>query len=346
MCLTDLKECFFALYINQSRILIVYAWITGIMSEKFSIDKKTHGQQFDFHKDEHEISPPILDTSHIEHHWLDIPYANQSDAQKLDIYLPIDGDGPFPVIIYIHGGAWQMWDKRDVQLLPILKGLVHGYAVVSINYRLSQEAIFPAQIYDVKSAMRFIKANADRYSLDKHRVASWGSSAGGHLCALLATSTGVAGLEDLSTGYPEEDTKVIAAVVWYGPIQDFTQMDNQLIEAGYGNSEHSKADSPESMLMGEKITLIPELVRRASPMTYLTPEIPFFLIQHGYQDPIVPVQQSINFAAEIEKWAGKDKVILDVFRNDVDHGDPYFETPQNLNKVFEFLDRYLKGLRI
>jgi acetyl esterase/lipase len=321
----------------------VYAWITGIMSEKFSIDKETHGQQFDFHKNEHEISPPILDTSHIERHWLDIPYANQSDAQKLDIYLPIDGDGPFPVIIYIHGGAWQMGDKRELQILPVLRGVVHGYAVVSINYRSSHEAIFPVQIFDVKSALRFIKANAERYMLDKHRVAAWGASAGGHLAALLGTSAGVAALEDLSTGYPEEDTTVLAVVDWYGPTQDFLQMDAQLIETKYGVSDHSEVDSPESQLLGQEITLIPEPVKKASPMAYITPDIPHFLIQHGYHDQIVPVQQSIKFSAEIERIAGKDKVTLDVFMKDVYHGDPHFENPQNLNKVFEFLDQHLKA---
>jgi acetyl esterase/lipase len=295
-----------------------------------------------YYKDEHNVTPPLLDTSHIEHRWSDIPYAHQSDAQKLDIYLPLDGDGPFPVIFYIHSGAWKMGDKRELQILPVLRGVVHGYAVVSINYRSSHEAIFPVQIFDVKSALRFIKANAERYMLDKHRVAAWGASAGGHLAALLGTSAGVAALEDLSTGYPEEDTTVLAVVDWYGPTQDFLQMDEQLIETECGLPDHSEVDSPESQLLGQKITLIPELVKEASPMTYITPNLPNFLIQHGHHDQIVPVQQSINFSAEIERIAGKEKVTLDVFMKDVYHGDPYFENPQNLSKVFEFLDRHLK----
>jgi acetyl esterase/lipase len=296
-----------------------------------------------YYKDEHNVTPPLLDTSHIEHHWSDIPYDHQSDAQKLDIYLPLDGDGPFPVIFYIHSGAWKMGDKRELQILPVLRGVVHGYAVVSINYRSSQEAIFPAQIFDVKSALRFIKANAERYMLDKHRVAAWGASAGGHLAALLGTSAGVAALEDLSTGYPEEDTTVLAVVDWYGPTQDFLQMDAQLIETECGLPDHSEVDSPESQLLGQNITLIPDLVKEASPMTYITPNLPYFLIQHGHHDQIVPVQQSIHFSAEIERIAGKDKVTLDVFMKDVYHGDPYFENPQNLSKVFGFLDQHLKA---
>jgi acetyl esterase/lipase len=114
----------------------------------------------DFRSRDEHLHPPMMDVGHIRRKWLDITYANQSPTQKLDIYLPEEGEGLFPVIFYVHGGGWQMCDKRDVQISPILQGLERGYAVVSINYRLSGEAIFPAQIYDVKSALRFIKANA------------------------------------------------------------------------------------------------------------------------------------------------------------------------------------------
>jgi acetyl esterase/lipase len=167
-------------------------------------------------RDDH-LPPPPMDVGHIRRKWLDVAYADQSSAQKLDIYLPDEGKGPFPMIFYIHGGAWQICDKRDVQLTPMLRGVERGYAVVSINYRLSGEAIFPAQIYDVKSALRFIKAEAPQYFLDKHGIAAWGASAGGHLSALLGTSPGIAELEDFSTGNVTEDTQVLAVVDWFGP---------------------------------------------------------------------------------------------------------------------------------
>ncbi len=286
--------------------------------------------------------PPMLDTSFIKRRWLDVPYAFQSPTQMLDIYLPDEGEGPFPLIFVVHGGAWQICDKRDMQVLPMLKGLELGYAVVSINYRLSGEAIFPAQIYDVKSALRFIKANAEKYLIDKNRVAAWGGSAGGHLSALLGTSVGVAELEDLSTGNANEDTKVLAVVDWFGPTQDFLQMDAQLIETGSGIPDHSLPLSPESCLLGAQITLVPELVSKASTITYITPEVPYFLIQHGYHDQLVPVQQSINFAAALEKIAGKEKVILEVFKDHVIHADPYFESEENLKVVYAFLEKHLK----
>jgi acetyl esterase/lipase len=287
--------------------------------------------------------PPMMDTSHVKRKWLDLPYAHQSPTQKLDIYLPEKGDGPFPVIFVIHGGAWMIGEKGDVQNAPMLKGLDRGYAVISINYRLSHEAIFPSQIFDCKAALRFIKANASKYSLNKEKIAAWGSSAGGHLCALLGTSPGVPELEDISMGSPKEDTVIQAVVDWYGPTEDFLKMDEELMETGSGVPDHSSQNSPESLLLGKLITEVPELVKFASPMTYSTSDAPFFLIQHGYQDELVPVQQSIHFAAELEKVAGKEKVVLEIFKNNVHHADPYFETDKNVNRVLDFLDQHLKS---
>ncbi|HOE35101.1 MAG TPA: alpha/beta hydrolase [Anaerolineaceae bacterium] len=288
------------------------------------------------------VPPPILDTSFVKRQWLDIPYARQSETQKLDIFLPDEGEGPFPVIFVIHGGAWKICDKRDEQLLPMLKGIYRGYAVVSINYRLSQEAIFPAQIFDCKSALRFIKAHAYTYHLDKTRIALWGGSAGGHLAALLATSEGVRELEDFSTGNETENTRVSAVVDWFGPTYSFLEMDAMLAETGNGPCDHSLPESPESCLLGAQITTVPELVWKASPAAYIHPDVPYFLIQHGYHDPVVPVQQSIKFAAALEQIAGKEKVHLDVFMNHIVHADPYFESDENLEIVYAFLDKYLK----
>lgn len=103
-----------------------------------------------------------INTSHIERKWLDLPYAHQSDAQRLDIYLPETGDGPFPVIAALHGGGWMYGDKGDIQTWPFLEALQHNYAVAFINYRLSDEAQFPCQIYDCKAAIRYLRANAKK----------------------------------------------------------------------------------------------------------------------------------------------------------------------------------------
>ena len=137
-----------------------------------------------------------VNTDQIKRKWLDISYSTESQAQKLDVYLPDEGDGPFPVILSIHGGAFRAGDKGDNQVVPMLEGVKRGYAVVSVNYRLSQEAIFPAQIYDIKAAVRWIRANAKQYKFNPDKIAAWGGSAGGHLSALLGTSGDVKELED------------------------------------------------------------------------------------------------------------------------------------------------------
>jgi len=272
--------------------------------------------------------------------WLDISYAKTSNAQKLDVYLP-EGEGPFPVILSIHGGAFKGGDKRDGQLTPMLEGLKRGYAVVSINYRLSPEAIFPAQIYDVKAAVRWIRANAKQYKFNPDKIAAWGGSAGGTLVALAGTSGNVKELEDLTLGNPTQSSRVQVVVDWFGPT-DFLKMDDQLKESKVKNPQiHSIPDSPESELIGKNLAEAPELVKAVNPETYITPDDPPFLIQHGLIDHLVPYQQSVNLAKKLELVLGKDKVTLELFENN-DHGGPAFTTAQNIYKVFAFLDQYLK----
>ena len=280
---------------------------------------------------------PLLDIKTYNRKYLDIAYSQESLTQKLDVYLPEDGTGPFPVILSIHGGAWLVGDKQDIQLNSMLKGLKRGYAVVSINYRLSSEAAFPAQIFDSKAAVRFARANADKYGLDKNKIIAWGGSAGGHLCALLGTSAGVAELEDLSMGNEQFSSEVQAVVDWFGPV-DFLKMDEALAARGRAVPDHNLPDSPESQLLGKPITEAPELVKFANPITYLHKDIPPFLIQHGSDDFTVPVEQSMMLAEKIEQVAGKDHVQFDILEN-AGHADVQFDRTKNIDRVFEFLDR-------
>ena len=287
-----------------------------------------------------KAQPPGPNISWIKNKWKDIAYANKSAAEKLDIYLPNEGNGPFPIIMSVHGGAFLGGDKADGQVNPMLQGLKRGYAVVSINYRLSGEAIFPADIMDVKAAIRWVKANANQYKLNPDKIALWGGSAGGNLVALAGTSAGVKDLEDLSLGNADKDTRVQAVVDWFGPT-NFLLMDAQLKETGNGNPDHSDANSPESRLMGQKITEIPEQVQRSNPETYISKDDPPFLIEHGTKDQLVPTQQSVQFAEKLEKVLGKDKVTLHLLEG-ARHGGPQYETKENLDLVFSFLDSLLK----
>jgi acetyl esterase/lipase len=282
----------------------------------------------------------LVDLSNIKRKWLDIPYANLSPAEKLDIYLPDYGDGPFPVIISIHGGGFMYGDKADEQLNPMLKGLNHGYAIVSINYRMSGEAIFPANINDVKAAIRWVKANAAEYKFSPKRIALWGGSAGANLAALAGTSGDVKELEDMSMGNANQSSRVMAVVDWFGPT-NFLLMDEQLKETGNGKPDKSEANSMLSKVLGQKITEIPEKVKMANPESYITSDDPPFLIQHGTKDPIVPTQQSVLFYEKLVKVLGKEKVTLYLLEG-VQHGGKEFETPENLQIVFSFLDKILK----
>jgi acetyl esterase/lipase len=301
-------------------------------------------KRFDPHT--HYANPethPAADTSHVKRKYLDIPYADLSHSQRLDVYLPAGGKGPFPVIVSIHGGAFMSGDKADIHVLAMLEGLKRGYAVVAVNYRLSWEATFPALVHDVKAAVRWIRSHAQRYHLDRDRIAAWGGSAGGYLASMLGTSAGVPELEDLSLGNPEQPSHVHAVVAWFGPT-NFLKMDEYLGECGLPpepGMEHSGANSPESLLLGRQITEIPDRVKAANPETYISPAAPPFFLQHGTMDAIVPVQMSINFAAKLEQALGEDRVQLELLEG-AEHGDPRFEALENVEKVLDFLDRRLK----
>ncbi|MGB9592544.1 MAG: alpha/beta hydrolase fold domain-containing protein [Anaerolineae bacterium] len=286
---------------------------------------------------------PPAQTDHIKRKYLDVPYATLSPAQKLDIYLPNEGSGPFPVIMSIHGGAFLGCDKSDAQIMPMLEGLKRGYAVVGVNYRLSWEAKFPALVHDVKAAVRWIRANAAHYGFDPHRIAAWGGSAGGYLAAMLGTTAGVPELEDLSLGNPDQPSHVQAVVAWFPPT-DFLRMDEWLAESGLGPTpgmEHSGPESPESLLLGEQITKVPERVRAADPATYVTPKAPPFFLQHGTADATVPMQSSIHLAEKLAQAIGTDKVRLELLEGAA-HADPRFEARENVEKVFAWLDEWLR----
>ena len=278
----------------------------------------------------------------------DLPYATQSDAQKLDIYRLSKKGKPCPVIMWMHPGGFEEGDKDGSAIAPLAivnmiklvePMLERGYAVVSINYRLSQEAVFPALMYDVKAAIRWIKANAAKYHFNSEKVAAWGSSAGGYLAAMIATTGEVKELEDLSMGNSDQSSRVTAAVDWYGPT-DFLLMDPQHIRLGQEAHVHD-AGSPESRLMGASVTEIPEKCKAATPMTYIKPSNAPIYIQQGMADPIIPYLQSVMLAEQMAAAIGKQNVVLELFEN-AGHAAPLFFTTENVNKVLDFLDKYMK----
>ncbi len=271
-----------------------------------------------------------------------IPYATVSERNKLDIYLPENGTQPYPVIVGIHGGAFWAGDK-EAESFVYKNGLDRGYAVVCINYRLSQEALFPAQIHDVKAAIRWVRAHADHYGFDPDRIAVWGTSAGGYLSSLAGTSGDVAELEDLSMGNAEQSSRVHAVVDWYGPT-NFLLMDAQDRETGIKpvmDISHDDPKSPESALMGAPIQDIPEKVHLANPETYISEDDPPFFIQHGLEDDHVSWRQSATLIEKLQEVIGKNKVFVD-FMEGAGHGTDQFFTPENYAKSLDFLDKIFK----
>jgi acetyl esterase/lipase len=269
----------------------------------------------------------------------DLAYASASASERLDLYLP-SGSGPFPVIVFIHGGAFKMGDKADGQESAALTAVAKGYAVASVNYRLSGEAIFPAAVNDVKAAIRYLRANASTYYLDANKFVAWGDSAGGYLAAIVGTSGEVTYLEDDSLGNADQSDAVQAVIDWFGPV-DFGTMDAEFSASGTGPATHGAASSPESAFLGTAVSGAPDLVKKANPTTYITTDDPAFLIEHGTSDSNVPVEQSKNFAAALAKVLGSDKVTLRLL-DGARHGDPAFSASENMTVVFDWLAAHLK----
>jgi len=228
-------------------------------------------------------------------HLSDLEYAKiDGRSLTLDLYLPEKTSGKLPVVVWVHGGGWQSGNKNST---PAVYLTAHGYAVASISYRLSGVAKFPTQIQDCKAAVRWLRANAEKYNLDPARFGAWGASAGGHLVALLGATKNIAEFEN-AHGNREYDSHIQAVVDFYGPT-DFLQMDAHA--PADSRIIHDAPDSPESRLIGAPIQENKDKVQKANPITYITKNAPPFLIVHGDKDPAVPLHQSQLLHAALTK---------------------------------------------
>ncbi|NWJ50423.1 MAG: alpha/beta hydrolase [Bacteroidetes bacterium] len=284
-----------------------------------------------------DTSTPTTTTTATGTTYTNIVYAATSSAEKMDIYLP-SGSGPFPVVVLIHGGAFLMGDKSD-EAADAAVLVANGYAAVSVNYRLSGEAQFPAQIQDCKAAVRFLRANSTKYKLNPDKIASWGGSAGGNLSALLGTSGGISELEGAELGNSTFSSKVLASVDWFGPI-NFLTMDAEASALGFTISTNA-ANSPESLMMGAAVQTIPTQVAKANPTTYITSDDAAFFIQVGDLDRNIPYTQSKNFYNALVTVKGSSTVSFELIAGAA-HGGSLFTTTANYAKVISFLNSYLK----
>ena len=224
----------------------------------------------------------------------DLVYG-QADGHdlKLDLYQPLAGDfapttKPHPVVVFLHGGGWKIGSKKEAaQVVEAITGA--GFALASVDYRLSGEAVFPAQIQDCKTAVRWLRANAAKYGLDPKRIGVMGFSAGGHLAALLGTSAGVEALEGRAEGSPRESSRVQAVCDVSGPV-DLSIPTHSIIGKLSVRGE-----------LGGSASAKPVLVREANPTTYITGKEPPFLIIQGDQDKLVVPKHAEVLAAALRK---------------------------------------------
>jgi acetyl esterase/lipase len=244
------------------------------------------------------------------------------ERNHLDLYLPEKAERPLPVILWVHGGGWQRGDKTNG---PAFRFAQKGYAVASMNYRFSQHATFPAQIYDCKAAVRWLRANAKKYGLDADHIGAWGASSGGHLVALLGTTAGVKELEGPG-GNTDKSSRVQAVVDWYGPTDFLT--------AG--------AKDTRTNLIGGDPQTNPGKARRASPMTYVSKDAAPILIMHGDEDKTVPIAQSETFAAALKK-AGADATFVVIKGGK--HGGALFTNAESMKLIEDFFAKHLRERR-
>ncbi|MCU0247896.1 MAG: alpha/beta hydrolase fold domain-containing protein, partial [Bryobacter sp.] len=253
----------------------------------------------------------------------------------LDLWVP-NGDGPFPLVIWIHGGAFRAGSKASPPPFPD-RLMPRGFAFASIGYRLSSEAIWPAQIQDVKAAVRFLRANAARYKLNPERFGVIGASAGSHLAAMLGTSATVTTWDTASMTNAGTSSRVQSVVNQFGPM-DFAQMDAMQMPSCQAGTT-STASSPESQLLGCTIGTCAEKTREASPVTYADANSPPFLVVHGSNDCNISPEQS-RLLVETLARAGARPIFRII--PGAGHGGTQFDNANYLALVDSFFVRTLQ----
>lgn len=265
----------------------------------------------------------------IDNKKLDIPYGDH-DLQKLDVYLP-EGEGPFPVVMLVHGGGFAFCDKRDWHLYPGFFALQEGFALVSVNYRLLPDIKRMDPIDDLTAAVAFIKDNAEEFNLDVENIFLYGTSAGGNLVSQV-------GLRTAAKGEP------VSGVAALCPLLDFSNQSAFM--------EIFEAIAPEYMQQSRLVMIAYlgfdpaqdiEAAKEASIDHVLTEKAPPFYLQHGTMDPAVPVEQSINFARNLKEKIGEEKVVLDLMP-ETGHagGGPEFLEQENVQPILTFFKVLLK----
>lgn len=273
----------------------------------------------------------------IEPTWKDLNYAGDGKIyHTLDIYSPTSSNNKSPLILTIYGSAWKSNRSKASKYIKksLIKPLIDaGFAVASINHRSSTDALFPAQIHDVKAAIRFLRGNASEYKIDPSFVGVTGSSSGGHLAAMAGTTSHNKLMEGNIGSFLNYDSHVNAVVDWFGPT-DFLLMDicgSKMV--------HDAVNSPESKLIGGAIQENKEKASAANPINYISSKTPPFLIIHGMVDLTVPYCQSKVLKMALER-ANIESELISV--RDGGHGKNVFIDKYKV----EMVNFFLKNLKL
>jgi acetyl esterase/lipase len=260
----------------------------------------------------------------------DLEYARVGETSlKLDLYVPTNAKSP-PVIVWIHGGAWRSGSKNNPSVLPLTES---GFAIASVDYRLSPVAQFPAQVHDIKAAIRYLRATAKQHGISTEKIAISGGSAGGHLAALVGVTNGVKKLEGDVGQHRDQSSDVQAIVVFYGASNLTTILAQS---TPHGLSVRVPA---LELLFGGQPDSKPELARLASPVFHVDKNDPPLLWYHGDQDPQMPVNQALEMIGAYKKQ-GLLATFEPVYGGA--HGGKLFYTPEQMRQVTQFLDANLK----
>ncbi|EGR0791802.1 alpha/beta hydrolase fold domain-containing protein [Vibrio cholerae] len=249
---------------------------------------------------------------------------------KLDLYKPkAERIQPYPLLIWVHGGAWKRGSKDDIPTKnPLLLSSVlqQGYALAAVNYRLSGEATFPAPVQDINDAVNFLYDNALQFHIKADKVVMMGRSAGGHLAGLMGTTNTHSNL----TFYAKPKYQVKAVVSFFGPT-------DLLALANKGGKETSKQSSV-SRFLGDTPSAIPQIAKQASSTSYVNERTPPFIQLHGTVDKQVPLEQSQLLKAKLDEYGINNQLWIE---QNVGHSDPIFDTEKYVPKVITFINEHL-----
>lgn len=259
--------------------------------------------------------------------YLNLPYAVASERQKLDIYTPAEGTG-FPVLFWIHGGAWYTGDRADFGVEQVLAFVERGYAVVSAGYRLTDEAIYPAQLEDLQTALDYIQANGGVYGLDTECMGLCSGSAGSTLAAILGLQSGA-----------------FRSVHLRCAILDFGRITAQFTDIGFTRGRFAPPEldtSIEALLLGGSIMEQPQRCHALTPIHYARSDAPHFLLLHGKVDVDTPYLQSVEFAEALNRITGDESRAQVVLFETTGHDGGEFETTETFERCLCFFEKHLR----